>query len=88
MRVDLFSPCRMLRPTTTGLFDGRLCDGLAANGCEVEVAYPYEYIPQNIRRQDFVEHYGIKSALKFFQLATPLHWRMSERLQGVLAAPF
>lgn len=72
-RIYLYSPYCLLRPTTNRIYDMRLCDGLAGQGAEVTVVYPYAYMKDNIRGRDIARAYGLRNRVRTSMLLTPLH---------------
>ncbi len=41
-----------------------MCDGLAANGADVEIVYPYVYMKENIRQSEIPSAFAIKNKIK------------------------
>ena len=63
-RYFILSPFCLLRPTTNRIFDMRMCDGLAGNGADVEIVYPYVYMKENIRRSEIPGAFAVKNKFK------------------------
>ena len=72
LRIIVFSPYCLLRPTTNRIFDMRLCDSFAGHGVPVTIVYPYAYMKGNIHSRNIPVSYGLQYRVKTRMLYTPL----------------
>ncbi|REK07244.1 MAG: glycosyltransferase [Bacteroidetes bacterium] len=72
LKVIIYSPYCILRPTTNRIFDMRMSDALAGKGAEISLVYPYTYMKENIRKKDIASCYGLEHKFKTRLLPTVL----------------
>ncbi len=71
MKLYFFSPYDVLRARTNTISDVRLCEGFAANGCEVELIAPFVYRKDNLRREEIPRAYCLADPYRVTILPTP-----------------
>ncbi|HRH66899.1 MAG TPA: hypothetical protein PLU53_11420, partial [Bacteroidia bacterium] len=72
LRIVVFSPYCLLRPTTNRIFDMRLCDSFAGHGVPVTIVYPFTYMKGNISPDNIPKSYGLQHPVRTRILFTPL----------------
>ena len=72
LRIVVFSPYCLLRPTTNRIFDMRLCDSFAGHNVPVTIVYPYAYMKGNISAGKIPKSYGLQHPVGTRMLLTPL----------------
>ncbi|MBK9543797.1 MAG: glycosyltransferase [Bacteroidetes bacterium] len=72
LRIVVFSPYCLLRPTTNRIFDMRLCDSFAGHNVPVTIVYPYAYMKGNISAGKIPKSYGLQHTVSTRMLLTPL----------------
>ena len=87
MKIFYFSIFDVFRARTNQIADIRLCEGFAQAGCNVEMITPYVYRPDNMRRDEIFDFYGVETPFRLTILRTPFvdHMRAIVVLPVMLA---